>query len=226
LSEKVGGAILEGILYPTMKNRAAILGLSWLLLATFSFANPAMQRVVGRTIYHPDKSRTESLSNPETRELTETTYSPDNVVTVRKVFLLNEKGEPLQGNVYDGRGNLVARCQSIYDELGRRKEDRLVNLNGEVFQQVLHEYGADGKALKPKVINLNVATPSIKPAPIDFTQQPGAVAPTPVDASGASRFAPMQLPTEGIKEVAPVSPPSQEKPKTNFFKKLFQKKEK
>ena len=68
-----------------MKNRAAILGLSWLLLATSSFANPAMQRVVGRTIYHPDKSRTESLSNPETRELTETTYSPDNVVTVRKV---------------------------------------------------------------------------------------------------------------------------------------------
>jgi hypothetical protein len=30
-------------------------------------------------------------------------------MTVKKVSLLNEKGEPIQGNVYDGRGNLVAR---------------------------------------------------------------------------------------------------------------------
>ncbi len=212
-----------------MKTCAAFLGLCWLVFV------PALsgQGIVGRTIYHQDKSRTESLTNPEIREMTESTYTADNVLTVKKVFLLNEKGEPLRGNVYDGRGNLVARAECLYDELGRRKEDRLMNLQGEVFQQVIHEYGADGKALKPKVLNLKVASmPSIKPAPIDFTQQPapsGGV--PPQGTSPDSRFAPVPVsnaPTGSAAgmEVAPVRPPEAEKPKTNFFKRLFQKKEK
>ncbi len=212
-----------------MKTCAAFLVLSWLLFVASATANPNGQRVVGRTIYHKDKSRTESVNNPETREMTELTYSADNVLTVKKVFLMNDKGEPLQGNVYDGRGNLVARVQCLFDELGRRKEDRLMNLNGETFQQVLHEYGADGKALKPKVINLNTASaPSLKPAAIDFTQQTmPAGAPAPV-ATPPDRFAPVPVPsgegTSGL-GVAPVKPATEEKPKTNFFKRLFQKKE-
>lgn len=51
----------------------------------------APQRIIGRTIYHPDESRTESVSDPTTREMTETTYNASNVMTVKKVFLLNEK---------------------------------------------------------------------------------------------------------------------------------------
>jgi hypothetical protein len=145
---------------------------------------------------------------------------------------MNEKGEPTQGNVYDGRGNLVARVQCNYDELGRRKEDRLMNLNGETFQQVIHEYGADGKALTPKVINLNTAAaPSFRPAAIDFTKQ---AAPTgaPVPATNPdSRFAPAPIPNAPVQssgglETAPAKLPTEEKPKSNFFKKLFQKKEK
>lgn len=183
----------------------------------------APQRIIGRTIYHPDQSRTESVSDPTTREMTETTYNASNVMTVKKVFLLNEKGEPLQGNVYDGRGNLVARCQCVYDDLGRRKEDRLMNVNGEVFQQVIHEYGADGKAKTPKVINLNAtAAPSIRPQSIDFTQQAGT-------ADAGSRFAPLKpgetAPAQPA--AAPVTAPAEElKPKANFFKRLFKGKEK
>lgn len=216
----------------SMKMRAAFLGLSWLLFVAPTNASPNGQRVIGRTIYHKDKSRTESVNNPETREMTEMTYTADNVLTVKKVFLMNEKGEPLQGNVYDGRGNLVARVLCHYDELGRRKEDRLMNLNGETFQQVIHEYGADGKALTPKVINLNTAAaPSIRPAAIDFTKQstpPGAPAPA---TSPDTRFAPVPIPhvppqDNGGLETAPAKAPTEERPKSNFFKRLFQKKEK
>ncbi len=215
-----------------MKMRAAFLGLSWLLFVATSTASPNGQRVVGRTIYHKDKSRTESVNNPETREMTEMTYTAENVLTVKKVFLMNEKGEPIQGNVYDGRGNLVARVQCNYDELGRRKEDRLMNLNGETFQQVIHEYAADGKALPPKVINLNPnAAPSIRPAAIDFTKQTApAGAPVPATSTD-SRFAPVPIPNapmqgSGGLETAPSTVPVEEKPKPNFFKRLFQKKEK
>jgi hypothetical protein len=211
-----------------MKNRAAILGLSWLLLADAFSPAHATLRTVARTVYHPDKSRTESTTNPETRELTEVTYSAENAVIMKKVFMLNEKGEPLQGNVYDGRGGLVARCQCIYDELGRRKEDRMINIKGEVFQQVLHEYDATGKAQKPKIINLAGGAPTLKPAPIDFTQSGQAAPANAAPAQGSSRFDPVPLPTgeatsSGLKEVAPVAPPTAQQPKTNFFKRLFQK---
>ncbi len=211
-----------------MKNRAAILGLSWLLLADAFSPAYATLRTVARTVYHPDKSRTESTTNPETRELTEVTYSAENAVIMKKVFMLNEKGDPLQGNIYDGRGGLVARCQCIYDELGRRKEDRMVNIKGEVFQQVLHEYDATGKAQKPKIINLAAGAPTLKPAPIDFTKSSEGAPAGAANAQGSSRFDPVQLPAgdaaaTGLKEVAPVVPPAAQQPKKNFFKRLFQK---
>lgn len=198
-----------------MKNCALIIGFCSLPLASFAQGNPASTTVVGRTLYHKDDSRTESVRDPNTRELTEMTYNPAGQLTVKKVFLLNEKGEPIQGNVYDGRGNLVARCQCIYDEFGRRREDRLINMQGEVFQQVVHEYGKDGKALTPKVINLNTASsPMMKPEAIDYTSANPA----------NSRFAPVQAgaaqPTQ-----APTAAPQTEKPKANFFKRVFGKKE-
>lgn len=198
-------------------------------------ANATLTTIVGRTIYHTDNTRTESVRDPLTRELTEMTYSAENVLTVKKVFLLNEKGEPMQGNVYDGRGNLVARCKSIYDEFGRRKEDQLMNLNGEVFQQVIHEYGPDGKARTPKVVNLNVKSPTIKPGLIDLTknaagpQGPQGMDANPAPAGGqaAGRFAPVPLPAgdaaSNAAPVAPATPPAEQKPKASFFKRLFKK---
>ncbi|MEQ1749923.1 MAG: hypothetical protein ABL974_10900 [Prosthecobacter sp.] len=203
-----------------MKNRAVYLGLSWLVLGSTAFAQ--LGRIIGRTVYHDDKSRTESVSDPSTREMVETTYTADNTMTVKKIFLLNEKGEPLQGNVYDGRGNLVARCKCLFDEYARRKEDQLMNLNGEVFQRVVHEYDSAGKAKTPQVINLNASAPSIRPQSVDFTQ--GGAAPGAADP--ASRFAPVQIPSSPVSGVAPVTPPSDQKPKPSFFKRLFQKKEK
>ena len=220
-----------------MKKVALILPLLGAAVMDAPAANPALNTVVGRTIYHSDHSRTESVRDPNTRELTEITYDANDTMTVKKVFLLNEKGEPMQGNIYDGRGNLVARAVSIYDELGRRKEDKLMNLNGEVFQQVFHEYGANGKALKPKVVNLNVQAPTIRPAAIDFTKAPGSPAqPRAPGTPSTDRFAPVQMPSNAASDVsAPIYAPgaepagtgaaaAPEKPKGgNFFKRLFKK---
>ena len=205
-----------------MKNCAVILGICSLPLAALSQGTAGGQSVVGRTIYHADDSRTESVRDPNNREMTEMTYNTSGQLTVKKVFLLNDKGEPLQGNVYDGRGNLVARCQSIYDEFGRRKEDRLTNMKGQLFQQVIHEYSKDGKALTPKVINVDTAAePMIKPAAVDYTGS-GATAPP---TGNSSRFAPIQIPAGGAQPTAPAAAPEakEEKPKANFFKKLFKK---
>ena len=188
-----------------MKHLSAFLGV-FLLAAVVQGNNPAASMIKARSIYHPDGTRTESVNNPDTRELTETTYDARGVVVSRHLYLLNEKGQVSQGNIYDGAGNLVARAQSYFDEFGRLKESRLFNLQGECFQQSVHEYTADGKAKKPKVINYNVRTPTMRPAVVDFTgatPPPGAAAPT----------AGTQVPA--------TSPPADEKPKKSFLGRLF-----
>lgn len=208
-----------------MKVRDSIFAYFWLLLALpAAAATPAGQTIVGRSVYHPDDSRSETVLDMNVREMTETTYNASNAVVSKKVFLLNEKGEPLQGNIYDGRGNLIARAQCIYDEFGRRKEDRMTNLRGEVFQRILHEYDATGKAQKPKVMNLT-QSPSIRPAAIDLTQG-GA---RPIEGAGqaqpgASRFAPTPMTPTGT-QPAPASKGQapQEEKKPNFFKRLLKK---
>jgi hypothetical protein len=204
-----------------MNVRDSIFAFFWLLLAAVApAANPSMQAVVGRTVYHPDNSRSETVRDMNVREMTETTYNPANAVISKKVFLLNEKGEPLQGNIYDGRGNLVARAQCYYDEFGRRREDRLTDLGGVVFQRILHEYDRNGKALPPKVVNLT-QSPTLRPEAIDFTRN-GAVPQSPTqEAAPNSRFAP----TPAASPSSTPAPQGGEAPKGNFFKRLFKKKD-
>ena len=206
-----------------MNVRDSIFAIFWLLLAATALAaNPSMQAVVGRTVYHPDNSRSETVRDMNVREMTETTYNPANAVVSKKVFLLNEKGEPVQGNIYDGRGNLVARAQCFYDEFGRRREDQLTNLGGVVFQRIVHEYDKNGKALTPKVVNLS-QSPTLRPEAIDFTRTAAPAVPVSPEAGAAnSRFAPTPAaPTSG-----PTAAPSPEEPaKGSFFKRLFKKKD-
>jgi hypothetical protein len=198
-----------------MKHLSAFLGVFLLATALLGQgANPAGNKINARTVYHPDGSRTESVNNPETRELSETVYDTRGVVISRRLYLLNERGQVAQGNIYDGAGNLVARSQSYFDEFGRPKEDRLVNLQGEVFQQTIHEYGGDGKARKPKVVNFSVKSPTMKPAIIDFT----GAHPPPIDGTAA--------PATAAPPVNSAPPPTDDKPKKSFFKRLFDKKEK
>jgi hypothetical protein len=170
--------------------------------------------ITARSTYHPDNSHSETVVDKTTNELTEATYSAGGALIAKKHYLLNERGLPTQGHIYDGRGNLVARSQVYFDEFGRAKEMRSFNLQGQCYQQVVYEYGPDGKAKTPKVINVDPrAAPSMKPSVIDFTQStpaPGQFAPQPSGATGQQPQAPNAEPPK----------------KKSFFGRLFGKKDK
>jgi|JI10StandDraft_1071094.scaffolds.fasta_scaffold61176_2 hypothetical protein len=136
-----------------------------------------------RTVIHADESYTESVQDITAREQREVTYSPkpQSVVIAKKVYLLDEKGQPLQGNIYDGRDQLKARAQFLYDSFGRLSEQRMFNLQGQVFQTITFGYDSNGKAQPPKSQTFNVAAPDMKPSTLDFTNQ--GTAPGQLDRS-------------------------------------------
>ncbi len=182
--------------------------------------------VVGKTVYHTDGSRTESVSDPGTRQMEQKTYDGNDVLILRRHYQLNENGQPVMGNLYDGSGNLVARSQSVLDGFGRLQEERLSNLQGEVYQQIIHEYDSEGKPKKPKVINYKVSSPTMRPAVLDFTNsQPGTT--TSATGAGVGRVqAPVNLDQTTSQpqqpSAAPAPPP--EEPKKGFLQRLFKRK--
>jgi hypothetical protein len=194
-----------------MKSCSAFFVLLWLTSANAQPAAPASTPIVAKSTYHPDNSHSETVVDKTTNELIESTYNAGGALVAKKHYLLNERGLPTQGHIYDGRGNLVARSQVYFDSYGRAQEMRSFNLNGQCYQQVIYEYGADGKAKTPKVINVDPRlAPSIKPGIIDFTQ--GTAAP--------GQVMPQQqgVPTQASPAVEPK--------KKGFFGRLFGKKDK
>ena len=152
-----------------------------LAFALTAGAEGSLTVVKARTVYHANGSHTESTQDPATREQREYTYDQKNVLISQKVYLLNDKGLTTQGNVYDGRGVLKARAFFLFDDFGRMIEQRMTNLQGEVYQSILFTYDSRGTPLPPKSRTYNVMAPYMKAAVIDFTNTGNA--PAPMDRS-------------------------------------------
>jgi hypothetical protein len=126
--------------------------------------------VDARALIHQDNTRTDLMKDPLKHEMTETTFDARGVVISKKKYLLNENGDPTQGVIYDGADNLIARVQFRFDDLQRLSEERCVNLQGEVFRLVLHQYDSSGKALPLKAMDYKTKAPNMRVATIDFTR--------------------------------------------------------
>lgn len=131
---------------------------------------PSATMVAAATTLHTNGTRTESVKDLFKHELAETTYDGRGVVISKKKFLLNEKGDPTQGTIYDDADNVIARVQFIFDELDRVVEERCTNTQNEVYQRVFRRYDSGGKPLQPQVVNYAVKAPNMGPAKINYTQ--------------------------------------------------------
>ena len=126
--------------------------------------------VHAKVTLYPDNTKSESVMDLAKHQITETTYDTQDVVIAKKVYLLDENGLATQGVISDGSGKPIANVKFFYDELGRLIEQRLMNMQGEVFRRIIQSYDPDGKALKPKAYNYNVKAPNMRPSTTDYTQ--------------------------------------------------------
>lgn len=153
----------------------------WVLafsLAAASATPHALAQYIGhapavdaRALMHQDGTRSDVIKDPLKHEMTEITYDSRGIVISKKTYLLNENGDPTQGQIFDGAGNLIARVQFVFDDLQRLSEEKCVNMQGEVFRRVLHQYDSSGKPLPVKAMDYKVHSPSMRTATIDFTHR-------------------------------------------------------
>jgi len=132
----------------------------------------APPEVQARAVLHNDNTRTDVMKDPLKQEMVETTYDSRWIMISQKKYLLNENGDPMQGQIFDGAGNLVARVQFSFDEFQRLSEERCLNMQGEVFRKVLHTYDQSGHPLPVQAMDYKVHAPNMRVASLDFTRSP------------------------------------------------------
>ncbi len=134
---------------------------------------PGSTMVAATTMLHKNGTRTDSVKDRYKHEANETTFDGRGVVIEKKKFLLNEKGDPTQGTIYDGADNVIAHAQFIFDDLGRVAEERCINQQNEIYQRIIRQYDSGGKQIQSQVVNYPEKAPNMKPAKLNFTQSPG-----------------------------------------------------
>lgn len=182
---------------------------------------PGATMVAATTTLHTNGTRTESVKDLFKQELAETTYDGRGVVISKKKFLLNEKGDPTQGTIYDDADNVIARVQFIFDDLGRVSEERCTNTQNEVYQRVFRRYDSGGKPLQPQVVNYPVKAPNMRPAKINYTHsqdprsnRPGDSGQAPQIETASPGSPSFRVPDADPSAIAPQPAPRTEAPKT------------
>ena len=145
-------------------------------------------KLAAKSTYHDDKSHTESVRDPDKRQLTEASYNNSGLLESKSIMVLNDNGLPTQGLIYDGMDNVVGHCQFYFDDYGRTIEERKTNMTGQVYERIIQQYDASGQPKEPKLFTYSQNSPRMKTSSIDFTgtksrSQVGEFAPSQPHAS-------------------------------------------
>ncbi len=132
-----------------------------LLFSAVAPAGAAPANVWVRTILHADGSRTVSKKDTGSRVIEQMTYGINDVLIMKRIVQLDERGKSRRGFIFDGEHNLIYKIGYFYDEIDRLKEEVLYNTNEVVVRRVIHSYDAKGNPLTPKAFNFNDAAPAV-----------------------------------------------------------------
>ena len=124
-----------------------------------------------KKVLHPDGTYSESVSDVEKGELRESTFDARGVLLTKRIVLLNERGQPVQGMIYDGKDDLVGSVRFAYDDLGRMQEEISLNAQGQVFRRKIQGYDQSGKPLSTKIVDYAQNAPKISTGSINFTNK-------------------------------------------------------
>ena len=174
-----------------------------------------------KKVLHPDGTYSESVSDVEKGELRESTFDARGVLLTKRIVLLNERGQPVQGMIYDGRDDLVGSVRFAYDDLGRMQEEISLNAQGQIFRRKIQGYDATGKPLATKIVDYSQNAPKIATGSINFKN----MVPPPNQGGAPATATPTAMPqgpkqpgqAAPVQSVSPRNKPTEEKKKRGVF---------
>lgn len=140
--------------------------------------------VWSRVLEHEDGTRTDSKQDINTKVLEEMTFDQNGVRVKRRIFQLDDLARPRTGLLFDGRNNLLARTEYVYDEYDELKEERLFNTKGQILRRLVYGLARDGIQSRPIAFTYDPSRPDA--SPVRSTTNVDPVMPLDVKKSGGS----------------------------------------
>jgi hypothetical protein len=121
-----------------MKSLTSALLLS-LLTAAAAAQGPKNVEAYSRIHHHKDGTRTESRKHGNGNEIHELTYSKENILTYKRIFLTDSKGRTRRGYILDGKQNPLGSIEFGYDSTtDQLLEERLFNKEGKLIRRLFY----------------------------------------------------------------------------------------
>jgi len=174
-----------------------------------------------RIVEHKNGSHTYSKQDITTKTLTEWTKDPAGILTKKRLFSLDKRSRPRLAYLYDGRENLLARTEYLYDEYDELKEERLYNTRGQLLRRLIYGLQNGGIRSVPVAFTYDPENPDAKP--VRSTERVEPI--MPIDVHGGSGGGIPGAPKITSQQVAPASSPPVKatKKKKRGFLGLFKK---
>ena len=117
--------------------------------------------IYSRTIIHPDETRTVSKQDLNNKIREKQTLDKHGTLLMKSIFQLSTSGKPLNGLVYDGRGQLLYRSEFIYDRANEVQEERVFSANGQPVRRLIYKKDRFGQS-KPFALSFDDASAASK----------------------------------------------------------------
>ncbi|MEI6351542.1 MAG: hypothetical protein WCP06_10620 [Verrucomicrobiota bacterium] len=130
-----------------MKKSMLLLALAFSVALGF-LASPALAAdadITVRSVYHPDRSRTDLQSNLVDGTAESKTYDPKGKLLQRMTYKIDEKGQPIEGNAYSPDGKLLFHFSYKRDNFGRVSEERNSDVDGKLIRRWVYRYDEKGR---------------------------------------------------------------------------------
>lgn len=97
------------------------------------------------SVLHDDGSRTDTQTDFDSLTAEAKTYDINKKLIQRATYVVDEKGQPLEGIFYNGKGQIVNQVAYTRDALGRTKEQFDKSANGTLLRKLVYHYDPNGR---------------------------------------------------------------------------------
>ncbi|HEX2748672.1 MAG TPA: hypothetical protein VHM91_11780 [Verrucomicrobiales bacterium] len=164
--------------------------LRYILLSTLlcTAARAEQAEAYSRIYRHKDGTRTESFKNGDKNLIQEFTYSKQNILTVKRVFVTDSKGRCRSGVIYDAKLNPMGSIYFGYDpQTSLPVDEKQYNREGKLIRRLYYPGTLKDPAYANRYVALNFDPNRPNAAPVISKEK---VAPTKPVESDQDEFVP------------------------------------